>query len=294
MDKANRSRLQDNDRLGVTVFGSLLIHMLVVLGVTFAAPKLRELPGMPTLEITLVQAASESAPAQPDFLAQANQDGGGESDEARIARNPLPARALSRAAPDIPAARPAPQPAVTAQRREPELLTQSQADTRAPAPAPEPEPQQARADPARLGLPDPTQLDRTQLIAAIDRAWERYQERPKRKFLNARTREYKYAAYMDAWRAEVERVGNLNYPEEAKRRGLRGSVLLDVEVMEDGSVGKITIHRSSGHKLIDDAAVRIVHLAAPFAPFPPDIGQETDILHITRTWIFNDTLSSER
>jgi protein TonB len=294
MDNGTRSRLKDNDRLGVTVFASLLLHMLVVLGVTFAAPKLREVEGMPTLEITLVQAASSRAPDEPDFLAQANQDGGGEAEDVRIARNPLPARALSPAAPDVPAARPAPQAAVPAARSEPELLTQRRAPTRAPASQPEPEPQEARIDPARLGLPDPTDLDRTQLIAAIDREWERYHQRPKRKFLNARTREYKYAAYMDAWRAKVERIGNLNYPEEAKRRGLRGSVLLDVEVHEDGSVGRITIHRSSGYKLIDDAAVRIVHLAAPFAPFPPDIRKETDILHITRTWIFNDALSSER
>lgn len=291
---ARRPRLSGNDRLGVTVFGSLLLHMLVILGVTFTLPKLRDLEGMPTLEITLVQARSERAAERPDFLAQANQDGGGESERPDIARNPLPVQEFSREAEDVPAVRPGPQPEVPARRDERELLTQREAPQGAPAPAPEPEPKQARPDPAQLGLPDPTDLQRTQIIASIDRKWERYHERPKRKFLNARTQEYKYAAYMDAWRAKVERIGNLNYPEEAKRRGLRGSVLLDVALREDGSVEAATVHRSSGHKLIDDAAVRIVHLAAPFAPFPPKIRAETDILHITRTWIFNDTLSSER
>jgi len=130
--------------------------------------------------------------------------------------------------------------------------------------------------------------------AEISRERQEYQQRPRRKFLNARTQEYKYAAYMDAWRNKVEYVGNLNYPEEAKRRSVRGNVMLDVAIKEDGSVEGVSILRSSGHKLIDDAAVRIVHLAAPFAAFPSDIRAEHDVLHITRTWKFNDSLTSER
>lgn len=295
MEATASSRLSENDRLGVTVFGSLLIHMLVILGVTFAAPKLRDLQALPTLEITLVQSRSERAPENPEFLAQAHQDGGGDSDRPDTARNPLPLRELSDAQKSIPTMRPAPQRQVPAQREARELLVQPKADQSITAPQPEPQRQEARIDPADLGLPSPLDLtERARLNAEISRVWEEYQKRPKRKFLNARTQEYKYAAYMDAWRAKVERIGNLNYPEEAKRRGLRGNVLLDVAVRRDGSVTGISILRSSGHKLIDDAAVRIVHLAAPFAPFPPDIGAETDIVHITRTWKFNDTVSSER
>jgi protein TonB len=109
-----------------------------------------------------------------------------------------------------------------------------------------------------------------------------------RKFINARTREFKYAAYMDAWRAKVERVGNLNYPDEARRQKLSGSLLLDVSVNPDGTVNEIQLRRSSGHKVLDDAAIRIVRLAAPFPPFPKDIEQEVDILHIERTWQFID------
>jgi protein TonB len=99
---------------------------------------------------------------------------------------------------------------------------------------------------------------------------------------------------MDAWRAKVESVGNFNYPSEAKRRHLTGNLLLDVALNADGSINEIAIRRSSGQKILDDAAIRIVELAAPFAPFPPEIRSELDILHITRTWKFNESgLSSE-
>nr|MCU0937331.1 energy transducer TonB [Gammaproteobacteria bacterium] len=79
------------------------------------------------------------------------------------------------------------------------------------------------------------------------------------------------------WRAKVERVGNLNYPDEARRQKLSGSLLLDVSVNTDGTVNEIQLRRSSGHKVLDDAAIRIVRLAAPFPPFPKDIEQEVDM-----------------
>jgi protein TonB len=124
------------------------------------------------------------------------------------------------------------------------------------------------------------------LSAEIRRKLEAKADRPRRKFLSASTREFNYAAYMEAWRAKVERVGNLNYPDEARKNRLSGSLVLDVALNADGSVNQITIRRSSGSKILDDAAVRIVELASPFAPFPDHIKKETDILHITRTWQF--------
>ncbi|MEW8292588.1 MAG: energy transducer TonB, partial [Candidatus Thiodiazotropha endolucinida] len=95
-----------------------------------------------------------------------------------------------------------------------------------------------------------------------------------------------YAAYLDAWRRKVERIGNLNYPDQAKRSRLYGNLVLHVAVKADGSVEQIKVLHSSGHKILDDAAVRIVRLAAPFSPFPNEIRKETDILDITRTWQF--------
>ena len=110
--------------------------------------------------------------------------------------------------------------------------------------------------------------------------------RPRRKYVSANTKEYRYAAYMEAWRAKVERIGNLNYPEKIRKKNLSGALLLDVAIKSDGSVHEILIRRSSGHKELDDAAKRIVQMAAPFSPFPDHIAEEVDILHITRTWKF--------
>lgn len=290
---AHAPGLTPTDRLGVSLFGSFLLHMVVILGVTFTLPKLRDLDPLPTLEITLVQTRSERAPEDAQFLAQANQDGGGNAEEPRIARNPLPVRELAEQDHRLPTLQAPPQSRVASPREQTDLMTQ-RAERRLRPLEPQPEKKDARSAPPNLGwLATPSSREeRARLSAEISRNWEALQQRPRKKFINARTREYKYAAYMDAWRAKVERIGNMNYPEEARRRQLSGSLVLDVALNPDGTVHSVAVLRSSGHKLLDDAAVRIVELAAPFAPFPPDIRAEADILHITRTWKFNETLTS--
>jgi protein TonB len=124
------------------------------------------------------------------------------------------------------------------------------------------------------------------LDAEIQQQRQAYAKRPRIKYISASTKEYKYATYMEAWRAKVERIGRLNYPEEAKKRQIFGSLIMDVVLNSDGSVYQLQIKKSSGSKVLDDAAVRIVRLAAPFAPLPDNIREETEMLHITRTWIF--------
>jgi protein TonB len=283
-----------NDRLGLSIFGSVLVHMVLILGVSFGFPKWYDLKGLPTLEITLVQTQSTLSPKEAEFLANANQDGGGNSDRPDIARNPLPVREVSDSRQLFAFLQRAPQSRVESPREVTDLMVQSQSDWQAKTRDPKPDRKEQQTDPLNLALLEREQrAERARLNAEISRNWQEFQQRPRRKFLNARTQEYKYAAYMDAWRAKVERIGNLNYPEEAKRRNLTGSLVLDVALNSDGSVNGIVVRRSSGHKFLDDAAVRIVEISAPFAPFTPDIRAETDVLHITRTWKFNETLSSE-
>ena len=279
-----------SDRLGVAAFGSLLLHMIVILGLSFTVPKLGELAQLPTLEITLVQTRSDRAPDSPEFLAQANQDGGGDSDKPDIARNPLPVREIADQQKGLPAMQPKSERRVTNKREQTAYLADRSQKKIKPTEA-EPEKKARDTRIPEIGLLTPPEIEeRARLNAEISRTWQEYQKRPKRKFVNARTQEYKYAMYIAAWQAKVERVGNLNYPEEAKRRGLRGRLRLTVALNADGSVNDVSISESSGHKLLDDAAVRIVQLSAPFAPFPSDIRSDADILHITRTWLFNDTL----
>ena len=282
--------LSQNDRLGVSVFGSFLVHMVVILGVTFSLPLLRNLPGLPTLEITLVQTSSDKRTLDPEFLAQANQDGGGDSDTAEIAKNPLPVREISPVNRDFPTFQSVPQKRVSSEREMTALLSQDAA-RKIKARDAKPDNKELQLQPPNLGLMARAEIlqERARLNAEISRTWQEYQKRPRHKFLNARTQEYKFALYMDAWRAKVESVGNLNYPSEAKRRHLTGNLMLDVALNADGSINEISIRRSSGQQILDDAAIRIVELAAPFAPFPSEIRADLDVLHITRTWKFNES-----
>jgi len=175
-----------------------------------------------------------------------------------------------------------------------ELMTRIQSATAAP-------PTQKPVDtPEPVALPSANELmqrtlESMRIEARIAKDIENYQQRPKRRFVGARAEEYKLARYVEDWRAKIERIGNLNYPEAARSLQLYGSLLLTVSIRSDGSVESVEINRSSGQSVLDAAAVKIVEMSAPFAAFPPDIKRDTDVLHITRTWMFQkgDKLTSE-
>lgn len=282
------------DRLGLMAFAAGLVHVVLILGLSFSMPPPRP-DTVDNLEVTLVQSHSERAPDDPQFLAQANQDGGGTTDRADVASSPLPLNELSDKNDRLPVLKRPPREQVVSLREVQPPMVRAHAPKKIRLSKIAPEAQEPEFEPENLGLiEEELDTERARLSAEIARSWQEYQKRPKRKFLNARTKEYKYALYVDAWRAKVERVGNLNYPEEARRRSIAGNLMLDVAINADGSVERVTIRRSSGKKLLDDAAIRIVELAAPFPAFSADILAEANILHITRTWKFNEnTLATE-
>lgn len=245
----------------------------------------------PPLEVALVNAKSKLKPAVADFLAQSNLDGGGNTDLPRRAKTPLPVLPKANATGEI---------AVAAQRLDVleqearELMTRIKGGPAAPA---VPTPVEA---PEPVALPSANELmqrtlESMRIEARIAKDIENYQQRPKRRFVGARAEEYKLARYVEDWRAKIERIGNLNYPEAARTLQLYGSLLLTVSIRSDGSVENVEINRSSGQRVLDAAAVKIVEMSAPFAAFPPDIKRDTDVLHITRTWMFTkgDKLTSE-
>ena len=318
------------DRFGLTLSMAIIIHAVIVLGVTFAEEDTIK-PRYDTMEIILVQQSSEQ-PEEADFLAQANLEGGGDVDEEVNPAAPMPApfpgpepeltapqplqtpppAPAEAPAPEKPVAQPAPAPshvmeqlAVEKVSSEETLPVQNEKPVKTeekPRPQEKTKPEQANTDKVadqpsvREQLATPPAPSATTLLtnsfkiaslsAEIKRKLEAKAKRPRRKFISATTKEYRYASYMEAWRAKVERVGNLNYPEAARKQDLSGSLILDVALNADGSINQITIRKSSGQKILDDAADRIVQLASPFAPFPEQIREETDILHITRTWQF--------
>jgi len=278
-----------SDRFGLTFFGSVLMHMIVILGLTFSLPKFAPKADLlPTLDITLVNTQSDEEPKEADFLAQANQEGGGDHDDPVVARSPLPPSTIPTPMQVIPLAQ-SPQEAslATISPTQEILVNPVSAEKQIDKPQPNSR-QQPKLSTSKTGVVSQRQQfqESMRLSAEISRFWEEYQKRPRRKFLSARTREYKYAAYMEAWRAKVERVGNINYPDAARSKKITGSLVLDVALNPDGTINQIYLQRTSGKKLLDDAAIRIVKLSAPFSPFPENIKKDIDILHVTRTWQF--------
>jgi protein TonB len=274
--------IENRDRMLGTALGlSIAVHA-VALGVHFRFPDaIRWQPPQP-LEVVLVNAKTRERPVQADVLAQANLDRGGDVDQNRRAKTPLPVTEPRNPGKDL----------TVAQRRRQQLEMQQQqllaqqkeverrlAEKPRPAKADEPASQPSGRDLADLSLAA------MRLQAQIDRQIEEYQKRPRKKFIGARAAEYRFAQYEEDWRMKVERVGSLNYPAEARGK-YYGNLRLTVTIRADGTVESIELDRSSGLKVLDAAAFRIVKMATPFAAFPADIRRDTDLLVITRTWFF--------
>jgi protein TonB len=272
-------------RLQLALLVSIAAHVLVIAGVTFTMPDRKQPNSLQQpLDVVLVNAASPTRPRQADAMAQANLDGGGNTDARRRAKSPFPvARDDKRTA----------EPEIAAQRVE-----QLEKEARRLMAVAKPEAQvdtttQQVVEPPTEAVVAPNGMDLRQrsleiarLEAQISREWESYQKRPRRRFIGARTQEFRFARYIEDWRLKIERIGDLNYPQAARDQKIYGSLVVTVSIKSNGSLEKVEINRPSGQKLLDDAALRIVRLAAPYSPFPAEISQDTDILSITRTWTF--------
>jgi periplasmic protein TonB len=273
------------DRISVTLLFSIIVHAVLILGLGFELAKPR--PSLPALDVTLLTTANAQAPDRADFLAQANNSGGGDTDQARRPSaqfsGPLPTDTQGIAPIPLQPAAPAPSEA-----QAPRILAANAAAARQVASTPERR-QQTQIEPRQSATPIDRQLEMARLAQEVRSEEQAYAKRPRKKFISANTREYAYAAYMKAWVNRIERVGNLNYPDEARRRQLHGQLVLTVGLARDGRVKSIDIIQSSGRRVLDDGAIRIVHMAAPFPPIPHgrDTGQDKiDELYITRTWQF--------
>lgn len=262
---------------------SLLLHALL-LSVHFTFPDaLRWHSANAALDVILVNARSRERPGTADALAQANLAGGGETDQDRRAKTPLPVIDPKKRGRDLSQAERRVRELEAQQRKllaharsspervAPEDLSRAPAEATAPA--------LSGRDLAELSLAA------MRLQAQIDRQVEAYQKRPRKKFIGASAVEYRFAQYEEDWRQKVERIGTVNYPAAARGR-LYGNLRMTVTLRADGNVESIELDRSSGLKVLDEAAFRIVRMASPYASFPADIRRDTDLLVITRTWFF--------
>ena len=270
----------ESTRLGATMVLSVLLHAMVILGIGFAVEDAA--PVMPTLDVILTQTKSALTPAQADFLAQAANQGGGEHDKSTRPTapqaGPLPQPIDGLAPRPLRAQTPAPSPPPDAR-----VISSTNARETMPSPQPRQEIEVTPLPPGQEKIDRDIEMAR--LAAEIQLRSQQYAKRPKRKFVSASTREYAWAQYLRGWVDRVERVGNLNYPDEARRRRIGGLVVISVGVRRDGSVESVRIIRSSRIPMLDEAALRIVKLSEPFAPLPKT-SEDPDVLHITRTWQF--------
>lgn len=276
------------DRFMLFLVLAVGIHAVLLIGVQFGinlnpAPRLAD-----TLDVVLVRWRSEKEPDKADFLAQANQQGGGESTEMQRPSRPVSGELpvedkgqdMQQSEQQIPQAA-APEREVVAietpQAAPFELNLMEQPETEVPSAA----------------LLMRQSMDMASLQPQVSREQQLDSQLPRRKVISANTKEYEFASYMSAWVAKVERVGNLNYPLELREKKLHGNLVLSVGIYPDGSIETIEVKRSSGIDAVDKAAVAIVTLAAPYAPLPDNIREQVDILHITRTWRFGSRFGSD-
>ncbi|MBA1202959.1 energy transducer TonB [Pseudomonas capeferrum] len=287
------SRARPMARLGLTLFLAALVHLALILGLGFSFAKPTEIRR--TMEITLATFKSEKAPEKADYQAQDNQQGSGTLDRKAVPKTtevaPFQDSKINKVTPPPaakPEVRPPPKPqrsAVTTQAPKPHKVETTPRESK---PQPKPKAAVPEFDSSQLS----SQI--ASLEAELSQEQQLYAKRPRIHRLNAAsTMRDKGAWYKEEWRKKVERVGNLNYPDEARRQQIYGSLRMMVSINRDGSLYEVLILESSGRPVLDQAAQRIVRLAAPFAPFTGDLA-EFDRLEIIRTWRFarGDRLSS--
>lgn len=276
--------VSSSDRLGFTLFMAAAIHAVVVLGVSFG---LNDKPAAPpTLEVTLATYQSKERPKEADYLAQINQQGSGTLEERALPSSDQEAEFQSNQINDVqPEAQTAAQPKQQ-QNNETRVVTKARAEQKV---AVTQEVQQKAPEAEEIDKPR-KRIDLRHEIESLEAMFneqrQEYARRPRIKRLTAAsTMQEAGAYYKESWRRKVEKIGNLNYPEQARREKLHGELGLMVAINRDGTLANVEVLHSSGYKVLDDAAIRIVRLASPYAPFGDDL-RDYDMVEIIRTWRF--------
>ncbi|MBL6904651.1 MAG: energy transducer TonB [Pseudomonadales bacterium] len=274
------------ERFGFTVFLSACVHAIIILGVGFTY--LEELNSEPALEITMAQYRSEFAPDEADFFAQENQIGSGALDSAAAPSTPFKSDFNADVIQEVV---PVPQAQEIVNEIEVQDIAvissfQNEQKVQQQLDELEPEEDTLLSD---QSTPDDLSLAIASLQAQLDLQRQVYAKRPRKYTISsASTKKSHDALYLDSWRRRIEVVGNINYPNEARIQRLYGNLRMLVALFPNGEVSEIQILQSSGHSVLDQAAVQIVNMAAPFDPFPEAMRAEADILEIIRTWRFHE------
>lgn len=275
-------KISDHDRLGLTLFLAIMLHGIIILGITFSLSQNAESNSMPTLDVILVQSHNPSENDDAEFLAQVTQQGGGDKKDKARPSDLFTAPSLSQN-PGMVLQESQQQNASVKQTEQLTLINQQQSDFSVDT-----DPEQESDSDITLHNQNNTQHSENvaRLATELDDKIVHEASVSKIKYLNSSTKEFIPAQYMHDWIARVERIGNLNYPDQARRQKLSGTLILDVVINASGKLIKMELRKSSGHQLLDDAALRIVKLAAPYPPFSKKLKEIADVIHITRSWEF--------
>lgn len=286
MSKRKRIKptITDHDRFGMALLLTAIFHGMVILGVTFSVSSPADSKTSPALDIILVQTRSPEDVEKADYLAQVSQQGGGIAEEKARPKELFSAPTLSN------------KPAIATHTGNPQLQKQKQNEQLAYVTQKDAEyavnsdknPVKAENDTSKNKTDNSQNAQTARLAAEISSTIEEQASINRTRYLNSSTREFTPAKYMREWINRVERIGNLNYPDQARRKNLSGTLILDVVINANGELVKTDLRQSSGHQILDDAAKRIVKLAAPFSAFPEKLRAEADVIHITRSWEFFD------
>lgn len=275
-----------NERFGFTVFLSACVHAMVILGVGFTY--FEEFSSAPAMEITLATYSSENPPPDADFLAQENQTGSGSIEERAAPSTPYISEFNADVIQEVSPYREARDASANLQATDVSVLTAARSDDRLDQQLDEEAPESEETD-ADDYSQEELNLAIESLQAQLDLQQEAYARKPRKYTISsASTRKSHDALYLDSWRKRIESIGNLNYPVAARQQGIYGDLRLLVALRPDGSLEEVRILKSSASRVLDQAAIDIVNLAAPFDPFPPELMGSVEILEIIRTWRFRE------
>ena len=277
------SPIRAPDRLKFTIFMAVCFHLLILLGFRFTLPENKSAQIPLSLDVTLAQRESLEAPEKADFIGQKNQEGAGDAEDPNRPTTQLEHFKNTDGTTNTPSLEMLPKP--TQKQQQLDFVASITADRVAPI-SDDPDKSVAEIELPTIVSPPPEDLKKRNLEQdATDQLKTRGLR--KRQISAAVKQSPTDAAYLETWRRKVEEIGNLHYPEQAKRQGIYGNLKLKVAIDKSGDLVSVEIIESSGQDVLDQAALQIIRLAAPFEPLPDSIRQTTDILEIVREWDFH-------
>ncbi|MEL7448449.1 MAG: TonB family protein [Pseudomonadota bacterium] len=279
-------RRRTDDRLVSTLFLAVLLHSILIMGITFKAFS-GPAAASPTLEVVMLKSEPSELTINDDapYLAAHSQYGSGTTQESVRATTELPSEGTIANPGDATGNSPfaatpgdiTKTPDIMASRSPSTFATPLQLETTT-------NPEQVAM---RARLSTPAAPDALMVGDAVGENRAQGDDRRVAE-ISVSTREAVFAGYLSGWKGKIEKMGTLNFPDTMQRRGKSGNPILEVAINANGSLEDIVVRRSSNHPELDQAALRILRLASPFDPFPHEIAKDYDVLRFVYEWRFVD------